>query len=134
MRNHPCTVAIALFTLIVSAAGTPVLAQDPGRGTTLVCIHSPGGSLAVEEWTPAQVADYENRLRRVSSGDGVQTRPGFARLRRTERGAALTGHQRSRNAATRFPPIPQLDGVLSQQVQRKRSRPNLSKLRPLPFI
>jgi probable HAF family extracellular repeat protein len=64
MRSHMVTAVIVLLVLFGSTARVSALAQVPGRGTTLVCIHTPGGSLAVEEWTPDQVADYEDRFGR----------------------------------------------------------------------
>jgi hypothetical protein len=64
MPNHRVIAAIILLVLVGPAVGLPALAQDPGRGTTLVCINEGGDLPYVVEWTPEQVADYEARTGR----------------------------------------------------------------------
>jgi hypothetical protein len=66
MRTHTLIVAIVLLLSIGPAVRTSALAQDPARGTTLVCINEGGDSPYVAEWTPEKVADFEAR-----SGLGV---------------------------------------------------------------
>jgi hypothetical protein len=54
------TAAVLLLFLVTCAADqTAATAQAPDRGTTLVCHAGGGDGLSLEEWTPEQVADYE---------------------------------------------------------------------------
>jgi hypothetical protein len=62
MSNHSkqsqiVTAAIVPLVLLLPAVGTPTLAQDAERGTTLVCVGRADG-LALEEWTPEQIDQY----------------------------------------------------------------------------
>jgi hypothetical protein len=58
--RHPTRIAVSLLLILLGPVlAAPALAQDPGRGTTLVCVNDGGDLPYVVEWTPEQVAEYE---------------------------------------------------------------------------
>src|SRR5688500_15581043 len=57
-------IAIAV-TMLIIVLGSPgpatTVAQDPERGTTLVCAGDDGAGVALQKFPPEQVAEYEEQ-------------------------------------------------------------------------
>jgi hypothetical protein len=64
MRPQIMTAGALFLILLGSVLAAPALAQDPGRGTTLVCAGMGGDGLTLVEWTSAQMSDHESNVGR----------------------------------------------------------------------